>query len=296
MTNAQGIDVSSYQNDLLPATLASYDFAFAKVTEGLTFTDPHFAANWSALATWGKPRGAYHFLVPSVDATKQASFFVAMLATAGLKPTDILVCDSETAGASTEAATKAFLDRVRALCPHNPILVYASLDFLPGIATSDSYPLWLADYTSSAPASVTPWPTWMFWQHSDNGVDQDYFNGSAAELTAWIQSYQPETTTEDTDMNSGYIPAGDATHVISFTKGQFSEIAFFCDPTLSGKTANSLRVAMHSASKGFSQIDTMSASSAKVVIGPFGMTDVEAISIQRTDQAANWVPVAYNLT
>src|SRR6185437_15014363 len=59
-------------------------------------------------------------------------------------------------------------------------------------SSATSWPLWMASYPSNpnpqagAPASISPWTTWTFWQYSSslmvNGVegrvDTDTFNGN----------------------------------------------------------------------------------------------------------------------
>lgn len=66
-----------------------------KATEGLTYLDPTFAANWANLGRAGLPRGAYHFFHPGLPALPQMAFFLATVASQGLNPGDVLALDQE---------------------------------------------------------------------------------------------------------------------------------------------------------------------------------------------------------
>jgi len=56
---------------------AGVGFAITKATEGTTYKDAYFAANWKGMKSSGiKVRGAYHFGHPSTDAAAQAKYFV----------------------------------------------------------------------------------------------------------------------------------------------------------------------------------------------------------------------------
>ena len=77
-TYAKGIDVSNHQGssiDWLQVAGAGYTFAFAKASEGTTFTDSTYAINRTGATAAGIYFGAYHFAQPSgtSDATITAS-------------------------------------------------------------------------------------------------------------------------------------------------------------------------------------------------------------------------------
>lgn len=78
--NAQGLDVSHYQGavDWTAAAANGATFAYMKATEGTTYTDPQFGANYTGSANAGLLRGAYHFALPdSSSGAAQATFFLA---------------------------------------------------------------------------------------------------------------------------------------------------------------------------------------------------------------------------
>lgn len=204
--SAQGIDLSSWQPPLTSA--GGYDFVLVKATEGTSWVDPNFAANWDYLATQPVHRGAYHYFHPAQPAAQQAALFMSVVIGRGLLPGDMVAGDFEvTEGTQPGPLARQFLDLTAASAskavaaasgrqtggPHCPVLCYSYLDFLPNLADCIGYPLWVADYASTAPASVAPWKSWTFWQWSGgggpHGADQDAYNGTAAGLDAWISTY-----------------------------------------------------------------------------------------------------------
>jgi lysozyme len=58
-----GVDISAHQGRVDWPALAHDDvgFAYIKATEGSTFVDRDFAANWAAAIAAGLAHGAYHF-------------------------------------------------------------------------------------------------------------------------------------------------------------------------------------------------------------------------------------------
>lgn len=94
-----------------------------------------------------------------------------------------------------------FLDAVRTITAQHlggsycPIFLYTYLDFLPQVSECTGYPLWVAAYSGTAPASVAPWTSWTMWQYAGGGgqlgADQDAFNGSRAAMDGWMRCYVP---------------------------------------------------------------------------------------------------------
>jgi hypothetical protein len=184
--SAQGEDRSSYQT-VSPWTAVR--FGFAKATEGTTWKDPTFAANWANLLAEGKPRGAYHFFHPELDPRAQAQFFMSMVQENGLEPGDMLVVDSEVyAGASgvlqfsdpngarranvpfagslasadlVGSGTLTFLETVEDIIKerqeHHPRFVYTNLSVGALLGSCSHFHLWIAYPSGTAPASVAPW-------------------------------------------------------------------------------------------------------------------------------------------
>jgi lysozyme len=195
--NAQGIDVSHYQGTVSwPEVFqAGIEFAFAKATDGLTWTDPQFAVNWPGMKAAGLLRGAYHFFEPADDAAGQAQFFLETVQlTAGDLPPAL---DVETLGSSATAlwdGVETWLQTVAAATGVQSFLyvdpAFANANLIP--ASLSAYPLWIADYGVTAPALPTGWDSWLVWQHSQSGtvsgitgaVDLDQLDGPIAKLVA----------------------------------------------------------------------------------------------------------------
>ena len=213
VTSAQGADVSNFQGIMASSFWAPYHLGFAKATESTTFLDHTFAGNWASMKNAHIHRGAYHFFHPAVDPIAQAKFFVNTVKAQGLGPGDMLVADVEiTSGnkfsrmfkrhrnnltqqpvslAVVDVTAKAFLDEVKTLVgDRNPILVYSDLSVASMLTSCTSYPLWIAFPSTSAPANVSPWKNWTFWQWGTvSNIDRDAFNGTPAALDSWIASY-----------------------------------------------------------------------------------------------------------
>lgn len=212
VASAQGIDVSSWQSSM-PLGGLEFVFCRASIGDGSLTTPPgqtagavtrgvdaKFAAFWKQAADAGIVRGAYHFFEPSLPAAAQAKLFVATLKAQGLKPGDVLVCDSETSDPFVDGQTLAFCSAVTSDVPaSNPVLVYTNHNvgqYL--VKTAARYPaVWFAWPSSTAPPAsfIVPFQRWVFWQYAiKDGVDADAFNGTAADLRAWIATYTKETS------------------------------------------------------------------------------------------------------
>lgn len=191
VASAQGRDVSEFQGAVdWPALAKGLSFAFAKASNGPARPDPRFAANWAGMRAAGLHRGAYHELTAG-DPAGQAAFFLATVRGAGLVPGDLLAVVASDYALVTGAEVRAFCDAVRsATNGQNPTLVYSDLSMLPSLAECTAYDLWIAWPSATAPASVAPWSSWRFWQWGQAaGVDADAYNGTVAELDAWIGAH-----------------------------------------------------------------------------------------------------------
>jgi lysozyme len=195
-----GMDVSRYQGRIdwekvsqMRSGKHRIRFAFAKATEGVKLTDPHFARNRREAAKHGIPFGAYHFFRPNADPTTQADFFCSRY-----NPNDSElppVCDVETDGGLTQGELASrltlFLNRVEEKTGRIPIL-YTYYRFHKKHLSRDfaRYPLWVAHYGPGDPHDLD----WTFWQFSEKSrvsgirhpVDLNVFSGSAEEFREFI--------------------------------------------------------------------------------------------------------------
>lgn len=94
----RGFDVSHHNGTVDWASLKSrygITWGAAKATEGTTFKDSQFPANWSKMTAAGLVRMAYHFAHPGGDPAVAARSFLAYVKASGIDPTDIMVMDME---------------------------------------------------------------------------------------------------------------------------------------------------------------------------------------------------------
>ena len=125
----RGIDVSHHQGDVdwKKVKGSGVAFAFAKATEGETYTDPKFARNWAGMREAGLVRGAYHFGRPGHDPVAQARHFVKAV---GARSGDLqLALDLEKDDGKSPAEvwdwTKRFLAEIK-LLTGRPGIIYTS--------------------------------------------------------------------------------------------------------------------------------------------------------------------------
>jgi lysozyme len=199
-TTLKGVDVSYYQGSITWASVKSAGnaFAFMRVSDGLSFPDSKFAANWAGAKAAGLIRGPYQFFRPGQDPTNQANAMLAQIDAAGglaagdLPPVlDLEVTDGQSASVVVSRAL-TWLSVVQKKIGVKPIVYTAN--FMSGTIGNSfgAYTLWVANYGASCPLMPSGWTSWQFWQNADNGnvggiaggVDTDLFNGSRAQLEA----------------------------------------------------------------------------------------------------------------
>ena len=215
-----GCDVSNWQGAIDWAKVAGggYQFALCKASEGTTFTDPTFAANWAGAKTAGLVRGAYHYCRPDLGntpAAEVATFARALEAAGGVAPGDVIALDAETGNGNLLAFVTGWLQAAEAQFGCKPLL-YSSPSFMQqhgllGDATLAQYGLWLASWSTSAPQAPPSWTFWALWQYSAWGsvpgitgyVDLDQFAGTADQLRAYgVPQPKPKPVPTDKDLEA----------------------------------------------------------------------------------------------
>ena len=199
----KGVDVSYYQGTIDWAKVANdgVEFAFVRVSDGLTYEDSKFAANWQGTHDHGILRGAYQFFRPGQDALAQANLLLSKIGTPqpdDLPPViDVEASDGLGAG-DVESQVRIWVDRVTEVLGKPPI-VYTGFYFWRdsvGGADLTTSPLWHAQYSSaSCPNIAAPWQDWAFWQYTSSGsvagisgnVDTNRFNGNRDQLLQLTQ-------------------------------------------------------------------------------------------------------------
>lgn len=202
-----GIDVSYYQQtiDWAKVKAAGIDFAFIRVGyrgygAGTLFNDTHFDTNMDGAASAGVGTGIYIFsqAITEAEAEEEAQFILDRIGTHTVNMPIVLdfefASDSKgetgrlkTANLSKEAATNvclAFCNKIYA-AGYTP-MVYANTNMLSTHLNADvisaSYPVWLANYTTSTKYTGT----FSYWQYASNGsvdgikgsVDMNYYYGA----------------------------------------------------------------------------------------------------------------------
>lgn len=186
------IDVSNHQGkvDWSKVLASGVAGGICKASEGQTFKDKTFKANWDALGSAGAVRGAYHFAKPQVSSgVSQAGAFLDRVGQPD--PGDLLVLDLEDGSGNLSKWALEFLRTVEQETGVLPWF-YSYAPFIqqhiddPAVAR---YPLWLAAYRTTPPATPKPWSKWRLWQHTSkasvpgvNGnVDESF--GTIPEVT-----------------------------------------------------------------------------------------------------------------
>jgi lysozyme len=206
-----GVDLNPAGDGTLGWASSGKGFAILKATQGTSYTDSDFAANYAALKSAGVVRGAYHFFDATVSGVDQANYFLQVVGTiepGDLPPTLDIECpvsgQSDCLGNGNSGAAPAsqitqamndFLTTVKTATGLTPIVYsYGSWFSDNGVDTTglESYPLWLADYSGTSCFEVpSPWTAATIWQYDSSGsvsgvnVDDDDFLGTAAQLATF---------------------------------------------------------------------------------------------------------------
>lgn len=211
-----GIDVASYQGtvDWTAVARAGTSFALVKATEGTTYTNPYYAAQYSGALAAGLEVGSYAFARPDANnPVDQAKYLVGQSQPMTAGRTLPFMLDMEAPYSGTGVSNKcwnltpalmtawirAYVDEVRTLTGM-PMLIYTNPDWW-NVCTANSAAfsdqlLDIAYWSSAAPTTVpASWSQWTFWQYADAGTlpgDQDVFYGTRAQLTAITYSAFPD--------------------------------------------------------------------------------------------------------
>ncbi len=201
-----GIDVSHYQGTINWSSVkaAGIQFAYIKATEGTTYKDPTFNANYLNAYNAKVIRGAYHFAQPgSSSGASQATYFAA---NGGAWSADNLtlpgMLDLEggcygLSAASMQSWILDFYNTYKAKTGRD-VLIYTSPSWWNSCTggwsgMSARSPLFVADWTTAADPTIPGgFPYATLWQYTDSGsvsgisgaVDRDKFNGTSARLLA----------------------------------------------------------------------------------------------------------------
>jgi lysozyme len=216
-----GIDVSNFQGSInwgsVHANGANY--AYAKATEGTTFTDAFFSGNMSNGKANGMQMGAYHFAHPENNCVSpESNHFWAVAGGKILNdgksifPTlDLEVFSGHSCQNSYTDWCNQWATNVKGKTANflHPIL-YISACNACTVNSALTLSAWIADYNGGNLYTGNPWTvccscsaawgssscnnnTWTFWQVSSSGsiggvsgnCDFDAYNGTLSELKLW---------------------------------------------------------------------------------------------------------------
>jgi GH25 family lysozyme M1 (1,4-beta-N-acetylmuramidase) len=201
-----GIDVSHYQGTITWSSVksAGISFAYIKATEGTTYKDPTFSANYLHAYNAKVIRGAYHFAQPgSSSGAAQATYFAAnggAWSADNLTLPGMLDLEGGCYGLSTSAMQSWILDFYNTYKAKTTrdVVIYTSPSWWNTCTggwsgMSARSPLFVADWTTAAsPTIPSGFPFATLWQYTDSGsvsgvsgaVDRDRFNGDSSRLLA----------------------------------------------------------------------------------------------------------------
>lgn len=209
-----GLDVSSWQGSVNWTDVKNKGarFAYVKATEGTSYRNPYFGAQYGGATSAGLFRGAYHFAAPSVsDGATQAQFFVnnggGWSADGVTMPPTLDIEDNPYGGTdkcygmTPSQLTTWVRDFTSTLyrLTNKQAMIYTGYwfwrDCLGNTSEfSSTNPLWLASYYTSSPAVPGGWSSYTIWQYANDYAnagqtvkatfpgDQNVFNGNIDQL------------------------------------------------------------------------------------------------------------------
>ena len=208
-----GIDVSMYQNSINWQNVLAdgKTYAWAKATEGKTWTDPQFANNMTNGISAGVVMGAYHFARPDNNtAVEDATNFLNVAGNyigAGFLPPALDLENAYTSGQVVDLTTlftsneltnwvQTWMTTVENQTGVEPI-IYCNGNYASYVNSSlNNYGLWFAqpDQDTMPPTNIGNWNDWLFKQYSWTGtvsgisgdVDLNIFNGTLSEFNNLI--------------------------------------------------------------------------------------------------------------
>ena len=205
-----GIDVSSHQRrvDWESWVDRGRTFAYIKATEGTSYRNPYFAAQYDGAYDAGMIRGAYHFASPSGRSGKaQAAYFVARgggWVSDGRTLPGVLDIEYNPYGATCYGLSKArmirwitdFTVEYKRLTKRDAV-IYTTADWwqrCTGNTTkfTNTNPLWAARYGTRNPGKLPgAWEWATFWQYTSRPIDQNRFSSTPARLKVLATGIEP---------------------------------------------------------------------------------------------------------
>ena len=179
----RGVDISSYQGEVDMAKLKAQNVAFAyiKATEGSSYTDERFEANWREAKEAELPAGAYHFFSYESSGATQAENYIRTVGELEYSRL-IPVVDMELSKEQKEnppekdevvKALKSFLAVLEEKYQVKP-MIYATKEYYDKYLKDDfaGYPRWVRSVFW--PVYIEAGDDWTVWQYDDHGKLDGY--------------------------------------------------------------------------------------------------------------------------
>lgn len=283
----KGQDWAGYQS--ATPDLTGLDFAFTKVTEGLSYINPRWVAQRDHAKKAGLVWGAYHYPHMSNDPEAEADYFLKQVT---WKSGDLIVLDWEGYDAANKGVSNArklayrdaWLKYVKGKMPGYKVGMYCNTDYWKNLDTTSNCGdfLWIA---TAGRAAGDPGITydWTIHQYSTaNEVDHDVakFTNRAA-MAAWAKGTTvEEPPVTDTTFSSVWktdnsIPAGS-------TETNATNKFWTAQTFLTGTFENTVQVLAQAKSNG-TNISTLIAKVDKLTVGG---VDLDALASKVADLLA----------
>ena len=228
----QGIDVSNWQRIIDFSTVKSsgIDIVYIKSSEGRTYIDPYFEANYNNAKLNGLKVGFYHYVTArnTSQSQEQATFFARVIS--GKQPDCKLAMDFESFGNLTISEindiSKVFLGTLQSIT-NTEVVIYSNAYNARTVFDSSliKYPLWVANYGVNSPNPNGKWETWAGWQYTNTGrvngisgyVDRNQFTSDILlSSTSPLPSPEANTPTSPTQNTISYtVKYGDTLSAIA---------------------------------------------------------------------------------
>ncbi|HKT01967.1 MAG TPA: GH25 family lysozyme, partial [Rugosimonospora sp.] len=207
-----GIDISSHDHrnftmQWRTEVAAGSQFVYIKATEGSTYVNPHFAADYAAARAAHRFVGAYVFARPDRgNPVGQAEHFLQYARFTRDARTLVPFVDLEWPYAGVHAGDcydltpaqlrawiHAFIGRIEAGIGRKPMIYTNTYWWNPCTGNDTSYggyPLDIASYTTHQPRLPAGWSTFTLWQYlpgdpgREHSHDRDVVNGGLTGLRA----------------------------------------------------------------------------------------------------------------
>ncbi|MEV4439415.1 lysozyme [Streptomyces sp. NPDC049577] len=205
MSTVEGVDVSSHNGNVPWSSLrnSGVRFAYAKATEGTSYTNPYFTQQYNGPYDAGMIRGAYHFALPDNSSGRaQANYFADHgggwssdgKTLPGVLDMEYNPYGSNCYGMSASALVSWIRDfsvTYHSRTGRDPVIYTSTVWWKTCTGNYGGFgsvnPLWIPRYSSSAGELPYGWSFHTFWQYTDTGStvgDRDRFNGSLSRLQA----------------------------------------------------------------------------------------------------------------